>query len=71
MTAASPTRAGLHASPGHDGCTACHARGHDPGTRADRAACATCHATVKGAPIAQHEPRAKRCIGCHPFGDGR
>lgn len=62
---------GLHRVPddprgeGHNDCTACHSV-HIPRARADRATCATCHKD-----IADHEPDAKRCTGCHTFVSGR
>jgi hypothetical protein len=34
--------------------------------RADRATCMNCHQDV-----ADHEPDAKRCTGCHTFISGR
>ncbi|MGB5811171.1 MAG: cytochrome c3 family protein [Polyangiales bacterium] len=58
---------GLHriptdpSNPGHTECTACHDV-HIARARADRATCMTCHKD-----IANHEPDAKRCTGCHTF----
>ena len=26
---------------------------------------------AKSVPLAEHEPQARTCIGCHPFGDGK
>jgi hypothetical protein len=58
---------GLHRIPnalqsvGHTECTACHDI-HEAKVRADRATCMTCHED-----IANHEPDAKRCTGCHTF----
>jgi nitrate reductase cytochrome c-type subunit len=46
---------------GHTECTACHDI-HEAKVRADRATCMTCHED-----IANHEPDAKRCTGCHTF----
>ncbi|MDH3727489.1 MAG: hypothetical protein OER77_08160 [Myxococcales bacterium] len=50
---------------GHSECTACHDI-HEAKVRADRADCMTCHEDV-----ADHEPDAKRCTGCHTFIRGR
>lgn len=50
---------------GHTECTACHDV-HVSRARADRATCVTCHED-----IANHEPDAKRCTGCHTFTTGR
>ncbi len=58
---------GLHRVPndtksaGHTECTACHEM-HVARVKADRATCMTCHKD-----IANHEPTAKRCTGCHTF----
>lgn len=52
-------------TPGHNDCTACHDI-HESRARADRATCMTCHKD-----IAEHEPDAKRCTGCHTFISGR
>ena len=46
---------------GHTQCTACHDI-HQVKVRADRATCMTCHEDV-----ADHQPDAKRCTGCHTF----
>ncbi|MEM7433614.1 MAG: hypothetical protein AAF436_00585 [Myxococcota bacterium] len=51
--------------PGHTDCNACHDV-HATRARADRASCMTCHDD-----IADHEPEAKRCTGCHTFIHGR
>lgn len=62
---------GLHRIPdqpvgeGHTECTACHDI-HQAKVRADRATCMTCHEDV-----ANHQPEAKRCTGCHTFISGR
>jgi hypothetical protein len=62
---------GLHRIPaklqneGHTECTACHGI-HEATVRADRATCMTCHED-----IANHEPDAKRCTGCHTFISGQ
>ena len=48
-------------NPGHGECNACHSV-HAPEARADRATCMSCHEDV-----ANHEPDAKRCTGCHTF----
>jgi len=62
---------GLHRIPddpqgeGHSECAACHDI-HARRARADRATCMTCHKN-----IANHEPDAKRCTGCHTFVSGR
>jgi len=62
---------GLHRVPsapqsvGHTECTACHDI-HQDKVRADRATCMTCHENV-----ADHEPDAKRCTGCHTFISGK
>lgn len=53
----------LHAVPKHQDCASCH--GSHSGPRSDRATCITCHADRK-----DHEPRATKCSGCHPFGGG-
>jgi len=45
----------------HTECTACHGI-HSSTVRADRAACSQCHDN-----IANHEPNATRCTGCHTF----
>lgn len=58
---------GLHRLPnvplgeGHTDCTACHGI-HEAQVRADRATCMVCHED-----IANHQPDAKRCTGCHTF----
>jgi len=51
--------------PGHMECAACH-EVHASRARADRATCMACH---EG--IADHEPNAKRCTGCHTFISGK
>lgn len=62
---------GLHRIPGdprnegHFECTACHDI-HRARVRADRATCMDCHTD-----IADHEPDAKVCTGCHTFIKGR
>jgi len=62
---------GLHRIPdqpvgqGHTECTACHDI-HQNTVRADRATCMACHEDV-----ANHQPEAKRCTGCHTFISGR
>jgi hypothetical protein len=50
---------------GHTDCGACHYV-HDNKVRADRASCMTCHEDV-----ADHQPDAKVCTGCHTFISGR
>jgi hypothetical protein len=50
---------------GHTECKTCHDI-HEAKVRADRATCMTCHEDV-----ADHEPDAKRCTGCHTFMSGR
>ena len=50
---------------GHSDCGACHYV-HDDRVLADRASCMTCHEDV-----ADHQPEAKRCTGCHTFISGR
>jgi hypothetical protein len=52
---------GLHAVGKHDRCSACHDQ-HETAARSDRANCSTCHQN-----LANHEPDAKSCKGCHPF----
>ncbi|UCF47021.1 MAG: hypothetical protein JSU89_07525, partial [Myxococcales bacterium] len=58
---------GLHRVPndptgeGHTECTACHDI-HEAQVRADRATCMACHEN-----IANHEPDATRCTGCHTY----
>ena len=62
---------GLHRIPaqpqseGHTECKTCH-NIHEAKVHADRAACMTCHEDV-----ADHQPDAKRCTGCHTFISGR
>jgi len=62
---------GLHHMPeqppgeGHHKCTACHEM-HQAQVHADRATCMACHKDV-----ANHQPDAKRCTGCHTFISGR
>lgn len=53
--------AGAPGGDGHSECSACHDI-HESKVRADRATCMSCH---EG--IANHEPDAKRCTGCHTF----
>jgi hypothetical protein len=61
---------GLHRIPaqlqseGHAECKTCHDI-HEATVHADRATCMTCHEDV-----ADHEPDAKRCTGCHTFISG-
>jgi len=61
---------GLHRLPdvplgeGHTQCAACHDI-HQVKVRADRANCMTCHEDV-----ANHQPDAKVCTGCHTFISG-
>lgn len=50
---------------GHTECKTCHDI-HEATVRADRATCMTCHEDV-----ADHQPDAKRCTGCHTFISGR
>ncbi|MGB8223369.1 MAG: hypothetical protein WCF10_12365 [Polyangiales bacterium] len=50
---------------GHTQCTACHDI-HQNTVRANRANCMNCHEDV-----ANHQPGAKRCTGCHTFIKGR
>ncbi len=58
---------GLHRLPdvpvgeGHTDCTVCHDI-HESAVRADRATCLSCHEDM-----ADHQPDAKRCTGCHTF----
>jgi predicted CXXCH cytochrome family protein len=57
----------LHQVPQHQECAKCHTPHDRP--KPDRATCAQCH-TTGGAdkkPLAQHEPGAASCAGCHPF----
>ena len=62
---------GLHRIPddprstGHADCGTCH-NVHDTFVRADRASCMECHDN-----IADHEPDAKTCTGCHTFISGK
>lgn len=55
---------GLHRAEKHDGCRDCH-RSHGEQPYRTRAACLTCHTKQLS-----HEPDAKVCTGCHPFGGG-
>lgn len=61
---------GLHRLPssldesGHSECSACH-NIHDASVRADRASCMECHTD-----IADHQPDANVCTGCHTFISG-
>jgi hypothetical protein len=61
---------GLHRLPdvplgeGHTQCAACHDI-HQVKVRADRASCMNCHEDV-----ADHQPDAKVCTGCHTFISG-
>jgi hypothetical protein len=56
---------GVPQGEGHTECKSCHGI-HEARVRADRANCMTCHEDV-----ANHEPDAKRCTGCHTFISGR
>lgn len=49
---------------GHTNCGVCHGV-HQSRVRADRATCMTCHDDV-----ANHQPEAKVCTGCHTFISG-
>ncbi len=49
---------------GHTKCAACHDI-HDSKVRASRSDCMTCHEDV-----ADHQPEAKVCTGCHTFISG-
>lgn len=65
------TLPGLHRLPleqgseGHTECIACHSV-HAKRARADRHTCMSCHQD-----LGDHEPKAKRCTGCHTFTSGR
>jgi hypothetical protein len=61
----------LHKIAQHGTCGSCHTS-HETAPREDRRTCAAsgCHATAEGKPIAQHQPEAKSCVGCHPFRAG-
>jgi hypothetical protein len=67
-TARLPT---LHKLKDHQTCGDCHDV-HERTPKAPRATCTTagCHTQVKGMPVAQHEPAATTCVGCHPFRGG-
>ncbi len=62
---------GLHRIPdnpkssGHSDCATCH-NAHDTTVRADRASCMECHTD-----IADHQPDADICTGCHTFISGK
>jgi len=62
---------GLHRIPddpqstGHQECGSCH-NVHNTNVRADRAACMECHTD-----IADHQPDADVCTGCHTFISGK
>lgn len=49
---------------GHTKCGVCHGA-HQATVRADRATCMTCHED-----IANHQPKAEVCTGCHTFTSG-
>ncbi len=51
--------------PGHSDCSSCH-NVHKSTVRADRASCMECHTD-----IADHQPDAKVCTGCHTFISGK
>ena len=51
--------------PGHSDCAACH-NVHQSTVRADRNSCMECHTD-----IADHQPDAKLCTGCHTFISGK
>ncbi|MGB5265511.1 MAG: hypothetical protein WBN30_02910, partial [Polyangiales bacterium] len=51
--------------PGHSDCSSCH-NVHKSTVRADRASCMECHSD-----IADHQPDAKVCTGCHTFISGK
>lgn len=54
---------GLHSLPDHRQCTDCH-DAHEIEVSSDRAACTTaCHQRMR-----DHEPEARDCAACHPFG---
>lgn len=52
-------------SPGHSDCASCH-NPHSSKVRADRASCMECHTDM-----ADHQPEADLCTGCHTFIDGK
>jgi hypothetical protein len=52
---------GMHASPSHSNCTACHLA-HAPEI-AGREPCLRCHTDRR-----DHEPKARLCQACHTFG---
>jgi hypothetical protein len=54
---------GLHAAPSHKTCTVCHSA-HAPEV-AGREPCLRCHTDRR-----DHEPTARLCQACHPFGAG-
>jgi hypothetical protein len=51
--------------PGHSDCAACH-NVHQSTVRADRNSCMECHTD-----IADHQPDAELCTGCHTFISGK
>jgi hypothetical protein len=51
--------------PGHSDCAGCH-NPHNSEVRADRASCMECHTD-----IADHQPEADVCTGCHTFISGK
>ena len=55
----------LHKVAKHEECRDCH-QSHGAQRHRTRAACLTCHTEQ-----VSHEPDAKLCIGCHPFGGGQ
>jgi hypothetical protein len=62
---------GLHRIPGepgntgHSDCATCH-NPHNSRVRADRASCMECHTDM-----ADHQPEAEVCTGCHTFISGK
>lgn len=52
---------GLHSVEDHHKCTECH-EVHEKAPKAERANCTSCHKKM-----VTHEPKAKRCTGCHIF----
>lgn len=62
---------GLHRIPGdvdnagHSDCATCH-NPHNSSVRADRASCTECHTDM-----ADHQPEAEVCTGCHTFISGK
>ncbi len=60
-----PELPGLHQHQDHGKCTDCH-QPHDQRTLGVRKRCTDgCHQDMK-----RHEPEARSCIACHPFGGG-